>query len=166
MLAAGGLGSGRTVAAALAAGADGVRVGTRFVATEEAEAPRPYLDALIADRAHDTVYAEAFGVGWPVNAPHRLRRSCIEAAAAFPAEIVGEGEHDLTRQRYPVPRFAPDGVGRGFTGEIPATSLWAGESGGRVTRVQPAGEVVRELAGEAERLLRRWRNPQRDFAVE
>jgi hypothetical protein len=35
-------------------------------------------------------------------------------------------------------------------------SLWAGESVGRVTRVQPAAEIVAELADEAERLLRRW----------
>ena len=34
--------------------------------------------------------------------------------------------------------------------------LWAGESVGGVTRVQPAAEIVREVAEEAERLLRRW----------
>ena len=33
---------------------------------------------------------------------------------------------------------------------------WAGESVGGVKRLQPAAEIVRELAGEAERLLRRW----------
>jgi hypothetical protein len=35
-------------------------------------------------------------------------------------------------------------------------SLWAGESVGGVTRVQPAGDILRELAEEAEALLRRW----------
>jgi len=156
VLAAGGIGSGRGLAAALAAGADGVRVGTRFLAAPEAEAPPPYLDALIAARAHDTVYTEAFPGGWPITAPHRLLRSCIAAAEAFPEEVVGEGENYLTGQRFPVTRFDTHGVGRGFTGAIAAMSLWAGESVGSVTRIQPAAEIVRELADEAERLLRRW----------
>ncbi len=155
VLAAGGIGSGRAMAAALAAGADGVRIGTRFVAADEAAAADPYLDALIAARAKDTVYTEAFSVGWP-NAPHRVLRSCIEAAAAYPDEIVGEGEVILTGQRHAVYRFDCQPVVRSYTGEIAAMSLWAGESVGRVTRRQPAAEIVRELADEAEVLLRRW----------
>ena len=43
----------------------------------------------------------------------------------------------------------------GTTGTIEAMSLWAGESVGGVTRVQPAAEIVRELEAETERLLRR-----------
>ena len=42
------------------------------------------------------------------------------------------------------------------TGAVEAMSLWAGESAGGVTRVQPAADIVRELAEGAERLLRRW----------
>jgi hypothetical protein len=42
------------------------------------------------------------------------------------------------------------------TGAIEAMPHWAGESVGGVTRIQPAAEIVRELADEAERLLRRW----------
>jgi nitronate monooxygenase len=42
------------------------------------------------------------------------------------------------------------------TGEIEAMSLWAGESVGGVKRVQPAADIVMELAEEAETLLRRW----------
>ena len=41
-------------------------------------------------------------------------------------------------------------------GAVAAMPQWAGESVGGVTRVQPAAEIVRELAEEAERLLRRW----------
>jgi len=156
VLASGGIGSGRAMAAALAAGADGVRVGTRFIASEVAAAAGPYLDALIAARAQDTVYTEAFSVGWP-NAPHRLLRSCIAAATAFPGEIIGEGADVLTGVRHPVKRFECQSIDKSYTGEIAAMSLWAGESVGRVMRVQPAAEIVRELAEEAETLLRRWR---------
>src|SRR5205823_4578935 len=63
VLAAGGIGSGRALAAALAAGADGARVGTRFVAAAEAGAHPAYVDALIAARAADTAYTDAFSVG-------------------------------------------------------------------------------------------------------
>ncbi len=156
VLAAGGIGSGRAMAAALAAGADGVRVGTRFVAAEEAEAHPTYVQALFAARPEDTIYTEAFRVGWPINAPHRLLRSCIGAAETFPGDVIGEGENLLTGRRFPVTRFATHGVGRGFTGEIGVMSLWAGESVGRVTCVRPAAGIVRELTGEAERHLRRW----------
>src|SRR5207249_7549168 len=60
VLAAGGIGTGRAVAAALAAGASGVRVGTRFVAAEESNAHPVYVEALIGARARDTVYTTAF----------------------------------------------------------------------------------------------------------
>jgi nitronate monooxygenase len=55
VLAAGGIGTGRAMATALAAGADGVRVGTRFVAAAEAAVHPEYVAALIAAEAQDTV---------------------------------------------------------------------------------------------------------------
>jgi NAD(P)H-dependent flavin oxidoreductase YrpB (nitropropane dioxygenase family) len=159
VLAAGGVASGRTLAAVLAAGADGARIGTRLLAAEEADAHPVYLDALVAARAQDTVHTEAFGGGWPVTAPHRLLRSCVAAAEAFEGEVVGEAMHALTGERYPVARFGCDGVNAGFRGEVAAMSLWAGEGVGRVVRVQPAAEIVRDLVVEAEALLRRWDIP-------
>jgi len=45
---------------------------------------------------------------------------------------------------------------RTTTGDLAAMPLWAGESVGGVKRLQPAGEIVRELADEAETLLRSW----------
>ncbi len=159
VLAAGGIGSGRTLAAALAAGADGARIGTRFLAAEEANAHPTYLAALFAARARDTVHTEAFFGGWPITAPHRLLRSCVAAAEAFPGAVVGEGEDILTGERYPVARFGCGGVTGAFMGEIGAMSLWAGEAVGRLTRVQPAAEIVGELVVEAEARLGRWSAP-------
>jgi len=69
--------------------------------------------------------------------------------------VVGETP-SLDGSREPLLRLYPEAINRGTTGVIEAMSLWAGESVGSVTRVQPAGEIVRELAEEAERLLRRW----------
>ena len=78
------------MAAAFAAGADGVRVGTRFVAAAEAGVHPEYVAALITAEAQDTAYTEAFSVGWS-NAPHRVLRSSIAAAEAFQeGDAIGE----------------------------------------------------------------------------
>jgi NAD(P)H-dependent flavin oxidoreductase YrpB (nitropropane dioxygenase family) len=155
VLAAGGIGTGRAMAAALAAGADGVRVGTRFVASLEAGVHSTYAQALVDARARDTVYTRAFHVGWP-EAPHRVLRSAIDVAQAFPGEIVGKVV-GLDGTEVAVPRFGSRVPDRTATGEVAAMSLWAGESVGGVTRVLPAGDVIRELVEEAEQLLRRPR---------
>jgi NAD(P)H-dependent flavin oxidoreductase YrpB (nitropropane dioxygenase family) len=152
VLAAGGIGTGRAVAAALTAGASGVRVGTRFVAAAEAGAHPEYVDRLIAAHAEDTVYTEAFSTNWP-NAPHRVLRSCVAAAEAFEDQFVGE-TLDLNGAREKLQRFGSLTVTRDTTGRIDAMSLWAGESVGAVKRVQPAAEILRELWAEAETQLR------------
>jgi nitronate monooxygenase len=153
VLAAGGVGNGRVMAAALAAGADGVRVGTRFVAAEEAGAHPKYVEALIAARAEDAVYTEAFSATWP-DAPHRVLRSCVAAAEAFQGDIVGERD-SLDGTRVPVRRFGSSTPDRTTNGAVEAMPFWAGESVGSVRDVQSAGSIVQELADEAESLLRR-----------
>jgi nitronate monooxygenase len=153
VVAAGGIGTGRGMAAALAAGADGVRVGTRFLAAEEADVHASYLEALIDAGPDDTVLTEAFSVMWP-NAPHRVLRSCIAAAEALDDEFVAEIEHAGHRQ--PVPRLSPPTPGRTATGRIDAMALYAGQSVGAVRERKPAEAIVRELVDGAERLLSRW----------
>jgi NAD(P)H-dependent flavin oxidoreductase YrpB (nitropropane dioxygenase family) len=154
VLAAGGISSGRAMAAVLAAGADGVRVGTRFVAAEEAEAHPDYVRALIAARAEDTVYTEAYSTNWP-DAPHRVLRSCIDAANSVEeGEIVGYLEAYGTPD--PIHRFDCTAIDRSATGNIAAMPHWAGQGVGSVRRVEPAAEIVQQLAAEAERLLARW----------
>jgi NAD(P)H-dependent flavin oxidoreductase YrpB (nitropropane dioxygenase family) len=152
VLAAGGIGTGRAVAAALTAGASGVRVGTRFVAAIEADAHPVYIERLIAARAEDTVYTEAFSTNWP-NAPHRVLRSCLAAAEAFEGEVVGE-QPSLDGPPETVRRFDCLTVTRETTGHLEAMSLWAGESVGAVRRIEPAADILRELVEEAERALR------------
>jgi nitronate monooxygenase len=153
VLAAGGIGSGRAMAAALAAGADGVRVGTRFAACEESGAHPAYVQALIEARPEETVYVTTFATA-TVSGPQRVLRSCLEAADEFDGDIVGEiGSLDGTR--VPVARYAALAVDRSATGAIEAMSLFAGESVGAVRDVQFARDIVGELSAEAERLLQR-----------
>src|SRR5437899_1611691 len=143
-------------AAALAAGASAVRVGTRFVAAEEAGTHPVYVDKLIAAEAKDTILTEAFSANWP-NAPHRVLRSCVEAVERFQGEFVGETVQPWAPGvRVPVQTRASFVADKTTTGEFDAMPLWAGESVDGVKRIQKAGEIVRELADEAEKHLRNW----------
>jgi NAD(P)H-dependent flavin oxidoreductase YrpB (nitropropane dioxygenase family) len=157
VLAAGGIGTGRALAAVLAVGADGARIGTRFVAATESDAHPDYLTALIEAGPEDSVHARVFVVGW--DAPGRVLSSCAGAAESFVGDIVAEAP-SLDGTHVSVHRFEPAVATRGTTGAVEAMSLWAGESVVGVTRVQPAAEIVREVADEADRLLRRWGGPE------
>ncbi len=111
VVAAGGVGTGRVMAAALAAGASAVRVGTRFVAAEEADAHPAYVEKLVAAEAKDTMLTDAFSANWP-DAPHRVLRSSVEAAQRFQREFVGERAYpwapDARVPRAPVLGPRPD----------------------------------------------------------
>jgi NAD(P)H-dependent flavin oxidoreductase YrpB (nitropropane dioxygenase family) len=155
VVAAGGIGTGRAMAAALAASASAVRVGTRFVAAKEAGAHPDYVKALIGKSAQDTIYTDKFSVGWP-NAPHRVLRSCVEAAEAFHGDVVGEGTSIYTGEKWPILRFQTGVATKLTTGEIEAMGLWAGESVAGVKRIQSAAEIVQQLTDETEELLGRW----------
>ena len=89
------------------------------------------------------------------GAPQGSFTNHFRSKEAFAGEVVGEAAR-LDGTRRPVARFESLGVNQMATGAIEAMSLWAGESVGGVRRVQPAAEIVRELAGDAERLLRQW----------
>ena len=151
VLAAGGIGTGRALAAALAAGADGVRMGTRFAGAAEAGTHPDYVAAMIAARAEDTTYTEAFSTGW--GAPHRVLSSSLAAGQAFEGKVVGETGL-VNGERIAVARLMPLGVDKTTTGTIAAMSLFAGQSVGAVKRIQPAADIVRELIEEMEQALR------------
>jgi nitronate monooxygenase len=152
VVAAGGIATARDLAAVLACGAAGARVGTRFVATTESGAHPSYVEALIAATARDTCLTEAFSVMWP-NAPHRVLRSSIAAAKALAGEVVGETQ--LGDQIVPVPRFSVICPSIDTTGHVEAMALYAGESVANVRSVKPAADVVAELVAGAEQALGR-----------
>jgi nitronate monooxygenase len=137
LVAAGGIGTGRAMAAALTAGADAVRLGTRFLAATESVAHPDYVEALISADAEDTMITTAFGEGWP-DAPHRVLRSAITAGKAL-----GEAQS-----------WTPDWPTRDTTGQIASRALYAGQSVGAVRSRQPASDIVTELVQEAELALR------------
>lgn len=152
VLAAGGIGTGRGLAAALAAGADGARIGTVLAATEESTAHPVYRDALIAAQAVDSVLTDRFSTGWP-GGPHaaRVLRQCIDAAAAVDDEVVGEVARGEEVEQ--VHRFDPSPPTIEFRGRIDAMAHYAGESVCFVEKVEPAGTVIARIVDEARELL-------------
>ena len=151
VIAAGGIGDGRGVAAVLALGAQGAWVGTRFLMAEEAPVHERYRERLLeADETDAVWFADLFDGGWP-NAPHRaLRNSTIDAweAAGRPTAGSRPGEGDQVGSRSNgsgIPRYASATPVEGMDGDIDAMSLWAGQSVALARRVQPAAEIVAEL---------------------
>jgi NAD(P)H-dependent flavin oxidoreductase YrpB (nitropropane dioxygenase family) len=155
VLAAGGIGTARAVAAAMAAGADGVRVGTRFVAATESGAHPAYVAALIGATAEDTAYTTVFSGGWP-DAPHRVLRSCVMAVESFQGDTVGTYV-PLTGDQTNIARYGVVVADQTAAGMIEAMPLWAGESVSGVKRIQSAAEIILELAQGAEGIVRHAR---------
>jgi nitronate monooxygenase len=155
VLAAGGIGSARSVAAALAAGAAGVRVGTRFIAATESNAHPDYVRALISATSADSVRTTRFEVDCPLcPSTHGVLRSAIEAADAFQGDVVAEVE--IAGEQHHIGRFQGTPPFKAVSGKIEAMACYAGQSVGSVKRVQPAAEIVAELFDGAETLLERW----------
>ena len=157
VLASGGIGDGAGIARALRLGAQGVSLGTRFVASEEAWIHRVYKERVVASRAEDTLYTTLFDVGWP--APHRVIRNQAvkewEAAGRPPSgKRPGEGTA-IGTLRYgsgdPQPwiRYSTGMILPTFEGNLELAPMWAGESCSVVKQIKPAGDIVRELARDA-----------------
>jgi NAD(P)H-dependent flavin oxidoreductase YrpB (nitropropane dioxygenase family) len=158
VVAAGGIADGRGLAAALALGAAGAWIGTRFLAAPEAQIHEDYRSRLFEATELDTFYGTLFDGGWE-NAPHRaLRNSTVEAweASGRPPSGSRPGENDEPAFRpdgTPINRYASTTPSIGMTGDLEPLSQWAGQGVGLVTRVQPAREIVGEIVGDAERIL-------------
>jgi NAD(P)H-dependent flavin oxidoreductase YrpB (nitropropane dioxygenase family) len=150
VLAAGGIGSGRSMAAVMAAGASGVRMGTRFIAAQESNAHPDYVRALISAQAEDSIRTNRFEVECPLcPSTHGVLRSALDAAENFDGSYVAEFNGE------PVARFRGVAPYKGFSGNIGAMACYAGQSVGEIRGVQPAAEIVHEVVEQAEMLLKR-----------
>jgi nitronate monooxygenase len=142
VLAAGGIGDARAFAAALAAGADGVRAGTRFVAAAESGAHPLYKQAVTNAAAGATEITGAFSV-CPLCATSpraRVLTSCVGALREVAGDTVGETTQG--GQRVPVPRGHGTPPGAAATGHIDAMPMYAGESAAAITSVDPAAAIL------------------------
>ncbi|CAL9305447.1 NAD(P)H-dependent flavin oxidoreductase [Streptomyces sp. SudanB52_2052] len=148
VVAAGGFADGRGLAAALALGADGVMMGTRFAVTEESMGTPGFKSSLISGATADLVDTRAFDVvrGIPWDEVYRAR----SVSNAFTRAWTGRDGELAARRGEIEPEWAA-AVARDDTSQ---RALFAGEVLDLVQDVRPAASVVRDTVTEAEAILR------------
>ena len=143
VLAAGGIGDGRGVAAALMLGAKGVQVGTRFLVATECTIHENYKQRVLKAKDIETIVTGR-RLGHPVRglkSPVTRRMQDLEYSADFTAE-----------------EFEKMGVGAmrkaAREGDEQNGSFMCGQIAGLVNKEQPAAEIIREMFAQAEELLK------------
>jgi len=146
VLASGGIATGAGLLAALALGAEGVEMGTRFVASAEAIAHDNYKNALAAAAPVDTMLIKRT-LGMPgrvLRSPHAERIVAAEAAGAPKEELIA--------------MIAGAANARGTdAGDLVDSYVWAGQCVGLIEGVEPAGAIIARMAEEAAAGLARLR---------
>jgi NAD(P)H-dependent flavin oxidoreductase YrpB (nitropropane dioxygenase family) len=160
VIAAGGIADGRTVAAALALGAEAVCVGTRLVASREANAHEEYKRRIVAAEVDDIARTSIFGPEWPDQPMRVIRNRVVREGegrddrtppAPEPPRFVGRTL--LEGREYAMPKFTAVLPTRETTGDFEEMCLAAGESAGLVRRIEPVAEIVDEMMSEARRII-------------
>jgi enoyl-[acyl-carrier protein] reductase II len=148
VVAAGGLYDGRGLAAALALGADGVWIGTRFIATPEARAVRGYKETLVATPEDGTVISRAFtGKTCRVvrNDWTQHFEDHPEELQPFPAQVVAAAKAGAAHLGAPSDTVV----------DLSREFMPAGQGVGAITSLIPAGDLVRQIMAEAEQAIAR-----------
>lgn len=140
VIAAGGIADGRGLVAALALGAAGVMLGTRFIATRESIAPAFFKAAVLAAGAGDTVLSRAF-TGLPMRTLRNRFTIEYGDAPVFPPMLQSSAAEDIFKAA----------AERGDAEYFP---MPAGESAGLVTDMPSAEDVVRTIVDEASQIGR------------
>jgi len=160
VVAAGGIADGRGLAAALALGACGVWMGTRFVASKESANHRGYKERVVAARATDLVETELFDSGWK-DSPHRVIRNSTfskweDAGRPPTGQRPGEGE-PISRfpNGKPLNRYDVAAPWDAMEGDWEASPLYAGTTVALVHEVQSVAQIVGEIEAKAETALDR-----------
>ncbi|MCZ6603672.1 MAG: nitronate monooxygenase [Alphaproteobacteria bacterium] len=147
VLAAGGIADGRGLAAALALGADGVLLGTRFLASDESPLHENFKQTIVASTGEDTELTETYDIAidqdWP-GAMARIYRNRF-------AERWAGRNWEVHARRAEIQAAIAAARKAGDSNEAP---LQIGQDAGLVRDVAPAGELVARMAAEAEEILR------------
>jgi enoyl-[acyl-carrier protein] reductase II len=133
VIAAGGIADGRGMAAALALGAEGVQLGTRFIAVEECIAHPNYKRAIVEARDVDTmVTGRALAPARRIKSGFSLELAAMEKAAGSTDSLksfIGRGRARRAQ----------------IDGDLTEGDAYAGSSAGLIKNIIPAAEVVEEL---------------------
>jgi NAD(P)H-dependent flavin oxidoreductase YrpB (nitropropane dioxygenase family) len=146
VLCAGGIADGRGLAGALALGAEGVLLGTRFLATHESPLHPNFKQAIVDSDGHDTVLTEIPDLAgqrvWPGAMSRAKRNQFIERWAGQEWAIrqnANEIGKDLAKAR--------------VAGDIANASLSYGQDAGLIDSIKSAKEVVQDIIAEAEQII-------------
>ena len=146
VVAAGGLFDGRGLAASLALGADGVWMGTRFIATPEAHAPNAYKQTLLELPEDGTVVSRAY-----------TGKTCRVVRTEWTQHFE---EHPEELKKFPEQVGVSMNAGANHMGAPPEVEvdpkrefMPAGQGVGAVRELVPAGELVRRIVREAEQVI-------------
>lgn len=149
LLAAGGIGDGRGLAAALMLGADGVLLGSRLWASQEALVHARHHEAIVQTDGDGTLRTRVPDIArqlpWPSGFTARVRRN------AFTDRWHGH-EDELERQ---VAVEGPKYRQAFAAGDPDRTGVWFGEAAGLIHAIEPAGALVERIAAEALACLKR-----------
>jgi nitronate monooxygenase len=150
-LAAGGIADGRGLGAALMLGADGVLIGSRFWASEEALVPRSFQAAAVAAAGDDTIRTTVVDVArkidWPQPFTARVMRT------RFTMEW--HGREDELAEPAVVEREMARYLDASSRGDVDNTGVFVGEAVALIRDVRPAGAILRQIVQEAQDLLAR-----------
>jgi len=143
VIAAGGIADGRGLAAAIMLGAQGVLLGTRFLATVECHGRGHSKDALLNSLGSQTIASrfldDISGVQWPGSVVRSIKNPILEEWARRPPEEWAAHANELRKQ-------VQSAVANG-------DFVLAGESVGLIHEILPAGDVVKMIVEQAEALL-------------
>ncbi|WP_168991619.1 nitronate monooxygenase family protein [Paraburkholderia sp. UYCP14C] len=160
VVAAGGIAEGRGLIAAMALGACGVWMGTRFVASKESANHRGYKERVVAARATDLVETELFDAGWQ-ESPHQVIRNSTysrweEAGRPANGQRPGEGERISSfPDGKPLYRYDIAAAWDGMEGDWEASPLYAGAAVELIHDVKSVAEIVGEIEATAQAALER-----------
>tara|TARA_R110002049_G_scaffold285698_4_gene466974 strand:+ start:94071 stop:95012 length:942 start_codon:yes stop_codon:yes gene_type:complete len=159
VIGSGGFGSGRSLVAALALGAQGIHCGTAFLATKESYAHDVHKHKVVEASSGDTIHTDAFAINWPPHSPVRVLKS--EATMAIEASPFGHNPADLPRQQVaeeegrPIYLMSTDSPLRSMTGQLDKLAMYAGQVTGQIKQIASVNSVVESMVQEAEKTIRR-----------
>ena len=161
VLASGGIVDGRGIAAALMLGADGVWMGTRFVASAEAAAADEYKQRILATVPGGTTLTHVFGRNDPRFNPMRVIANPVSDAwedriADIPADTSDQpplGRMEMLGQETPLFPFTSLVPMTGATGDLDQLPMLAGQGATLIDEVRGAADLVAELTKEARACL-------------
>ncbi|HXV93251.1 MAG TPA: nitronate monooxygenase [Pseudonocardia sp.] len=147
VVASGGIADGHGLAAALCLGAQGVNIGTRFLVTPEAPVDDAWKEAVLAADAADPVKVDLFGEVLPgIGGGYRTVPRALPSPFTRRLENPEEVRDRVDELRDEV----ATAIGQGRLGELVP---FCGQTAGMISELVPAGEVVRRIVAEAERVL-------------